>query len=358
MPRGRKPKKLEPIQTQHEPGANIVQLDYKSEKITVSSFMGYFKKNKVKDIDFQRGICWNIQQRSLFIHSVIMKYYVPPLLMVKVSNKEFYLLDGKQRSSALYDFINNKYSLKNIPPITYDDGISDDLNGCKFDQLPDDVKTAINDYNLYVVTFSPDTTEEQAQDVFYRSNNGTALRSSDKNFSKAVNKDKITPLVSHQMFERAMTEKAREKLTPRQVIINSYILLLTEDYSLDTKDVTRFLSEYQVTDDDMRVLDDLFTRLSNISKTIEENSSPKTLERKAAKRILGRVNVPVLVKFLQTHEDDDKNAQFLMRFFSGDKKASVNEVYNEASQSGSGHLENVQKRSAALTEDYDRFEFT
>ena len=355
MPRGRKPKVLE-TKTQHSEGASIVQIDYKSEKWTVSKLVDFIRKNNIKDdIDYQRGLCWNAKQRSLFIHSVILDYYIPPLLAVKNGTKDYDLLDGKQRSSALRDFVKDGFKLRDIPSVPYDDGTEEDFNGLKYSQLPEDVQDAIIGYNLNVVIFGDGTTKEQAEDVFYRSNNGTALRSSDKNFSKALSKDKITPLISHPIFERAMTETAREKLAPRQILINCYILLLTDSYSLDSGDVSKFLKEYEITEENQSELNTLLTRLNAISVDIEENTDPGTTDRKSAKRILGRINIPVLVKFLQSHEDDEKNAEFFQAFFSGEKKATVNDTYNELSQSGSGHLENIQKRLGILNKEYDKF---
>lgn len=357
MPRGRKPKVLETVTFKHSEGASIAQLDYKSEKWTVSKLVDFVRKNNIKtDVEIQRGLCWSPKQRSLFIHSIIMDYYIPPLLAVKNGNKDYDLLDGKQRASTLREFIRGSFKLKDIPTIPYDDGTEEDFNGLKYSQLPEDVQNAISGYNLSIVIFNDGTEREVTEDVFYRANNGTSLKASDKNFSKAISKDKITPLISHHLFERAMTETAIEKLAPRQVIINSYILLLTDNVSLDSGDVSKFLKEYEISDENKGLLDMLFERLYDISVNIEEASEPGTVDRKAAKRILGRINIPVLVKFLNTHEDDDQNQKFLTYFFSGTGKATISDAYNDASQSGSGHLENIQKRVNALNEAYDKFE--
>ena len=357
MPRGRKPKALEPITFKHSDGASISQLDYKSEKWTVSKLVDFIRKNNINtSVEIQRGLCWNPKQRSLFIHSIIMDYYIPPLLAAKNGNKEYDLLDGKQRALTLREFIRGSFKLKDIPPVPYDDGTEEDFNGLKYSELPEDVQTAISGYNLSMVIFNEGTNREVTEDVFYRANNGTALKASDKNFSKALSKDKITPLISHRIFRRAMTDTAIEKLAPRQVVINSYILLLTDDLSLDSGDVSKFLREHEISDNDKGLLDMLFERLYGISANIEEESEPGTIERKAAKRILGRINIPVLVKFLNTHEDDEKNQRFLEHFFSGSGKATISDAYNDASQSGSGHLENIQKRLNALNEAYEQFE--
>lgn len=358
MPRGRKPKSLEPIQTNHSEDAVIVQVDYKSEKWTVSKLVEFMRKNNIiDDVEIQRGLCWSIKQRSLFIHSVISGYYIIPLLMVKNGNKSYELLDGKQRSSSLRDYTKDGFKLKDIPPVLYDDGTEEDFNDLKFSQLPEDVQNIIMGYNLNMVIFSEETTKEQVEDIFYYSNNGTALRSSYKNFSKAISKDKITLLMNHKIFDRAMTETAREKLAQRQLIINSYIILFTDNLSFDSGDVSKFLKEYDITDENKDILDNILTRFNDISVSMEESSVPGTTERKSVKRVLGRTNFPLIVKFLSQHEgDDDKIVKFFISFFSGDKKASVNNEYNELLQAGSGHLENIHRRLDILNEEFNKFE--
>lgn len=357
MPRGRKPKIIEPKEFNHSDHAVVSQIDFKSEKWTVSKLINAIKKEKINDkISFQRGLCWNPRQRSLFIHSIILNYYIPPLIAAKQDNNTFNLLDGKQRATTLQSFCDNHFSLKDIPPIPYDDGTEEDFNGYKFRDLPEDIQEFITGYNLTLVIFNEETSKEQTEDAFFRANNGTALKSSDKNFSKAVSKDRITSLITHDIFDDAMTETAREKLAQRQLIINSYILLLTDDYSLDASSVSKFLREYEISDKDKGMLDMILERLHSIAMNIGENADPGSADKKIAKRILGRTNIPILVKFLKTHEDDETNTEFLKYFFSGDRKASINEDYNDASQAGSGHMENIQRKLNALNDEFEKFE--
>ena len=357
MPRGRKPKVVAEPVFSHSDDAVVSQIDFKTEKWTISKLVGIMSKHSMElEAEIQRGQCWNVRQRSLFIHSIITNYYIPPLIAIKKDGKTYDLLDGKQRALTLQAFITGRFALKDIPIVQYDDGTEEDFNGLKFRHLPDEIKDLINGYNLTIVIFNENTSKEQTEDVFYRANNGTALKSSDKNFSKAISKDKITPLLSHPIFKEALTETAREKLAQRQLIINSYILLLTDDYSLDAKDVSKFLREIEITDSDKGLLDMIFTRLLDIVNDIGESSVPGSIEKKAAKRILGRTNIPVLAKFLNTHEDDDVNKDFLTNFFSGEKKASINDSYNEASQAGSGHMENINAKINALNEEFEKFE--
>lgn len=354
MPRGRKPKILNEINIQHSENSTPVMVDFKVEKWPLSTVTYRLGKGQIETGDvIQRGYVWSAKQRSLFIHSIMCGYPIPQLVAIK-EGKQYNLLDGKQRITTINMFCNDKFRLKDIPLIKYDDDTEDDYNGLKYSELPEDVRKSIESYGFNFLIFAEGTSKEEAEDIFYRFNNGTSLKSSDKNFAKAISKDKISSLIDHPIFEKAMTETAREKLAPRQTIINSYILLTTDDLSLDSGDVSKFLRENEITDENRDTLDAIFTRLLDISNSIESRTDPGTYERRAAKRILGRINIPVLVKFLSNHNDDDKNEDFLMNFYSGEKKATISDAYNDASQSGSGHLDSIQKRLNSLYEEYEK----
>ena len=358
MPRGRKPKPVEPRVFNHSEDASIAQVDFKSEKWTVSKLVTALKKNTLdQNAEMQRGQCWNARQKSLFIHSIIMNYYVPPLIAAKRDGKNYDLLDGKQRASTLLAFTMNKFALKDIPPVAYDDDTEDDYNNLKFKDLPEDIQETITGYNLTVVTFNENTSREQTEDVFYRANNGTSLRASDKNFSKAICKDKITALVDHDIFEKALTETAQEKLAARPLVINSYILTLTDDLSLDSGDVTKFLKEYEISDQDMTDLDEIFSRLLNIAVDLEIQSEngDSLAGGKVYKRALSRTNLPLLAKFLKNNVDDDKNLRFFNYFFSGEKRGTINAEYNELLGGGVGKRANIQKRYEILENEYKKF---
>ena len=64
----------------------------------------------------QRGYVWDIKRKSLLIHSMLIGYPIPPFYAAK--NGECYdMLDGKQRTNAITDFINGKFELTDVPEV-------------------------------------------------------------------------------------------------------------------------------------------------------------------------------------------------------------------------------------------------
>lgn len=74
------------------------------------------KEEMVLDPPYQRGLCWNLEQKQFYITNIfnemakctptIVEYYSDDYTI-----KYFEVLDGKQRLTTLFDFIDNKFSI-------------------------------------------------------------------------------------------------------------------------------------------------------------------------------------------------------------------------------------------------------
>ena len=91
--------------------------------------------------DFQRGLVWKTKQKSELIESILMGIPLP-LIYVKEDEKGVYLIvDGKQRLSTLFSFINNEFALDKLT-------ILKDKNGSRFADLTPLEQKIIEDCSL------------------------------------------------------------------------------------------------------------------------------------------------------------------------------------------------------------------
>lgn len=138
------------------------------------------------DYAIQRaGGQWNQEQQSYLVHSVASNFPVPPIYTVVYDerNEETdeiipvrYVLDGKQRLTTLFAYLNNEFStIESIDPI-YIEGTSFEIGGKTFDELDGDVQDAILAKTLTAYTIKGEyATDEEIEDLFFRMNNGTQL---------------------------------------------------------------------------------------------------------------------------------------------------------------------------------------
>lgn len=115
----------------------------------VGSSIKYFK-NQVIDWDvylptkgknLQRPFVWTIEQKRELIWSILMGRHIPHLAFINTVDDVWHIIDGKQRLSSIFDFIDDKFTI-----------IIDEKEWL-FSELPHDFNLAINNtyFRYYVV---------------------------------------------------------------------------------------------------------------------------------------------------------------------------------------------------------------
>ena len=108
------------------------QLDYNLN--TLSQLID----NKTIDLSprYQRRFRWDIDRQSKLIESFLMNVPVPPLFLNEDKYGEYSVIDGKQRLTAIHEFMKGRLRLKNLE-------IFSDINGMCFDDLPGHFQSVI-----------------------------------------------------------------------------------------------------------------------------------------------------------------------------------------------------------------------
>lgn len=143
---------------------------------TAKTLVNQMAKGKVNfDNAVQRGLVWDVSRKSLLIHSMIYGYAIPAMYFVKDENGVYDSLDGKQRSNAISEFMNNEFSLSlDTPPVYNEEGEQEDITGMTFENLPEWAQDKVKDYSLTIYYYE-NMTDGEIREFFRRLNNGKAL---------------------------------------------------------------------------------------------------------------------------------------------------------------------------------------
>ncbi len=114
--------------------------------------------------EFQRRGRWTLQQRSRLIESIIMNVPIPPVFLGEDRYGKYVVLDGRQRLTAIDDFVRGRYALEELD-------VWEELNKKRFDQLGD-VKDFINRRFIPAVAILRESSPDIKYDVFDRLNTG------------------------------------------------------------------------------------------------------------------------------------------------------------------------------------------
>ncbi len=118
-------------------------------------------------------------KKSLLVHSVLTSYFpVPPIYCLKeaVNGKEFSysILDGKQRLTTLFDYIDGKYPLDAETPPAVIDGTSYELGSKYFSDLDEECQQEILRFKFTIYGFE-DADDDLIEEIFFRLNNSSPL---------------------------------------------------------------------------------------------------------------------------------------------------------------------------------------
>ncbi|MHA7056447.1 DUF262 domain-containing protein [Aquimarina sp. M1] len=102
-------------------------MKYSIEEVTVRELTELVKNNKIDlNPSYQRNFIWSTNDQSSLIDTMLKGYPLPNFFIYKKSDGQFEMVDGQQRTTTIYNFVNGKVkSTKEFGKITIQD-IEDD----------------------------------------------------------------------------------------------------------------------------------------------------------------------------------------------------------------------------------------
>ena len=131
------------------------------------------------EAEYQRAKVWSQAQQALLIDSIMRGFDIPKIFLRKLPDGSphlFDVIDGKQRLTAIWGFVTNKFPLLTkcapFPEIG-------DLGGRRWSELPDNAKDRLQFANMTVSKIE-DATDDEIRELFLRLQKGEPLRAAEK----------------------------------------------------------------------------------------------------------------------------------------------------------------------------------
>jgi Protein of unknown function DUF262 len=175
--------------------------------------------------EFQRRERWSTHRQSALIESFLLNIPVPPVYLSEEDFGRYSVIDGKQRITAVHDFMRGKFGLTTLEQLT-------DLEGAHFSALPSALSNALK-VRPYIraVTLLRQSDPEIKYEVFHRLNAG----------GEPLNAQEIRNVVFRGPLNDAIMRLAEHPFLRRQLKIkdaksNAYRTMQDAEY------VVRFLT--------------------------------------------------------------------------------------------------------------------
>lgn len=316
----------------------LMQIKSSIEKGTIK-FDSYFQRNNV----------WTTLQKSKLIQTILEGYPIPPCYANRItSEKIFDLVDGRQRNSTHIDFMNNVFPL--CKDIFVDEGYGEepvDVSGKYFSELSEEYQLRIQHCHLTIYYYE-DMTEEQKLVLFDRLNGGTNLTPYQKSRAQCPAIMDIIDLSKHKVFQEGLTSKAINDMKNEHLVVKSYIMLNEAKPCLDKGYVDRIMKELIINEDDKIVLNRVYDRIYETYDRLKNDNRDKMLNRKIARKIVSLTHfasiIPITYESIENGTSIEEYMEFIQCFYSAAAGASISDIYNENSGSGSGHVPAVRAR--------------
>tara|TARA_Y100000768_G_scaffold26629_1_gene17951 strand:+ start:4835 stop:6130 length:1296 start_codon:yes stop_codon:yes gene_type:complete len=181
-----------------------MERDKKSRQYSLQKLLFFSDRNKLEIPDYQREEVWTKYQKQLLIDTIFRVYDIPKVYFVLRNSQnegvKYRIADGQQRSKAIIDFLNDKFStLNDSDPCIYD-GVTEEVANKKFSELSEDLQQYILAQEIDVVELK-NYTEDEEKDIFTRMQMGTPLNAAEKRRGYNGNLPSlITKLANHKIF--------------------------------------------------------------------------------------------------------------------------------------------------------------
>lgn len=161
-----------------EPGSTVLEQKYSKEMrqivsqkidLPISTLPEMIREQIDLNPDFQRRDRWDIEKQSRFIESIIMNVPIPPVFLGEDQYGKYVVLDGRQRLTAIRDFLSNIFKLTGLR-------VWEDLNGQNYNDLQKKkLAAAITRRFVPAVVILKESSSQVKYDVFDRLNTGGVI---------------------------------------------------------------------------------------------------------------------------------------------------------------------------------------
>ena len=312
----------------------------------------------------QRSFVWERHRMSELIWSIIMGFPIPSLYAERGESvndkvKIYDVLDGQQRSTSIYMYLNDEFALTELKPIPYLDEDGNecmiDISGKKFSELEEELKDIIKDATI-TVRYYDNLSQSDKAEMFRRLNNGKPLSAKSRTLASAKNIGSLINIGSHKLFHEMLTEKARANKNQAVLVVKAWTMLnkQVEDISFASKEFNPMIEDVEISDGEKIELNNVFDYIVNVHDELVNNH-----EKGVAKKLYTEVHlislIPNVSKAIENNVSEAMFADWLIAFFKTENDSETYELYSMACNHGVARAANVMARHNALEESYENF---
>ena len=312
----------------------------------------------------QRSFVWERHRMSELIWSIIMGFPIPPVYSERGGTESdkvrvYDVLDGQQRCTSIYKFINDEFALTELKPIPYLDENGNecevDISNKKFSELEEELQDIIKDATI-IVKYYDNLDQVKKAEMFRRLNNGKPLSTKSRTLASAKDIVGLLDIGSHKLFNEMLTEKSRTNKNQAVIVVKAWTMLNKDvkDISFASKDFNPMIEQVEILDGEKQELVNVFDYIVEIHDGLIANK-----ERDVARKLYTETHLVSLMPYAKISIDrgisEAMFGEWLVNFFKTENNSDVYSKYMEACSNGVARNGSIVARHNALGESYAEF---
>lgn len=221
-------------------------LQIQKADFTVNSIIDKINRNKVNlRPSYQREYVWTVKTASKLVESLMLNIPIPTMFFHEVNHGGLEVVDGKQRLTSIWSFIQGKFpdgtkfKLKGLD-------VFSEHNDKTFDQLPPEIQERILDHPLNVHTISKQSQPDFVFEVFERLNMG-ATQLNEQELRNCIYQGVYTDLLADLAMDETLLKVCRAKaphlrMKDRELVLRFFAMRRTGPHQM-TSPIKAWLNE-------------------------------------------------------------------------------------------------------------------
>ncbi len=296
---------------------------------------------------------WKNLQKSELIHSLADDYPMPPIYAVK-EGKVYFILDGKQRLTTLFEYIDGEFAINDSVDSVVIEEESFDISNKYFEELSEEVQDQILSYMILVYKMDV-ASDDEIEYLFLKLNQGTPLSKQQK--AKAVLgvdwANMLNAIFEHAfIMDKAHFTEHQLRIAANETTIMQAMMLLDANHEFKTSSTVAVYNYTETFKNDKENKISLVKRIEEIMDYLNEAFKEKD------KQLLKKVHLP-MVLVTANHALDNGVSPAIFEEWVNEFKLAIRDLglfetkYNEFTGQGSTKQHMVLGRVKEMIEHFD-----
>lgn len=187
---------------------------------------------------YQRKDIWTRPKKSKLIESVLLNISIPSIYFAERKDGKWEVVDGQQRLKSFFDFLDDKYSLSQLPVLNH-------LQNKSFWDL-DSYQRKIEDYQLHIFIIKKESHPDIRFDIFERINEGASQLNAQElrnSIYRGQRIDLIVDLSKNKNFIKLTKGKLQDRRLKDQEAILRFLSFYFKGYDDYNGNLNSFLND-------------------------------------------------------------------------------------------------------------------